>query len=149
MAIKAVKMSVVNEFLKTITNETNVREFAMNRGVNNALLFGACEERICEKIFEDLGYQRKTTFWSDMSIAEFYSVDAVKDTCKRVIKEWFTNKEYFTEFVMVINHKSWEWYERGNAILSQVYIDLYYFLRDLVFENWSDEELKYYLEITD
>ena len=34
-------------------------------------------------IFEMIGYEPKTTFWSDFSIADVFGVDSVKDTYNR------------------------------------------------------------------
>lgn len=34
-------------------------------------------------IFEMIGYEPKTTFWSDFSIADMFGADGVKDTYNR------------------------------------------------------------------
>ena len=47
----------------------NVQEFAVKNGVKNALVYGACEERVFERMASECGYTRKTTFFSDLSIA--------------------------------------------------------------------------------
>lgn len=61
----------------------------MNIGYNvqNALQYGACEEAIIEKVFAETGYERKTTFFSDLSIAEYYGIKDVEDTIRRVVKK--------------------------------------------------------------
>ena len=40
---------------------------------------------------EQLGYEPKTTFWEDFSIADRFGLDAVKDTYIRAFKEWKNN----------------------------------------------------------
>ena len=39
-------------------------------------------------IFEMIGYEPKTTFWSDFSIADMFGVEGVKDTYNRAKDEW-------------------------------------------------------------
>ena len=55
------------------------------------------------------GYQPKTTFWMDFSIADKFGIAAIKDTYNRAFKEWKNNHVYLTELVMVLNHKIWQW----------------------------------------
>jgi hypothetical protein len=62
------------------------------------------------------GYQPKTTFWMDFSIADRFGIEAIIDTYERAFKEWHTNHIYLTELVMVLNHKIWQWYEKNDAI---------------------------------
>ena len=59
-------------------------------------------------IFEMIGYEPKTTFWSDFSIADMFGADGVKDTYNRAKESWQDNIEYMAEFAMVLNHKSWQ-----------------------------------------
>ena len=61
-----------------------------------------------EYMMDLCGYETKTTFWDDFTIAEAYGESAVKDTYNRAFKEWKTNVEYITEFVMVLNHKMFQ-----------------------------------------
>lgn len=117
--------------------------------VQNALHYGACEEIIIENIFAEHGYERQYTFFSDLSIAEYYGLSSVKDTVKRVVKNWFDDTEGFTEFVMCVNHKSWEHYQRENQELSEYYANLFYELKDMVYEKWDREALDYFYKITD
>ncbi len=90
-----------------------------------------------------------TTFWQDFRIADVFGVDAVKDTYKRAFEEWKSDYRYLTDLVMVLNHSCWFWYERGNEGLSELYSDLYYETHDYALDNLKDEELRYYLEVTD
>ncbi|ENI9073036.1 hypothetical protein ABZ143_002832 [Listeria monocytogenes] len=59
-------------------------------------------------IFEMNGYEPKTTFWTDFSIADMFGFEGVKDTYNRAKESWQDNIEYMTEFAMVLNHKSWQ-----------------------------------------
>jgi hypothetical protein len=126
-----------------------VQEFAVRNGITNALLYGACEEKVFERIASECGYTRKTTFFSDLSIAEWYGAASVRSTYCTVVKNWLNDKVYFTEFVMSLNWKIWEQNARGNNELAQVYDELWKDADALVMEKWKDENLQYYLQTTD
>ena len=53
----------------------------------------------CEQMFEmflnDVGKERKTTFFSDLSIAECYGVKGVKDTYRQVMRSNCDWRKYF------------------------------------------------------
>ena len=91
-----------------------VQEFAVKNGVTNVFMYGACEERVFERQASECGYERKTTFFSDLSLAEWLGAASVRDTYNNVVKSWFNDKVYFTEFVMSLNWKIWEQHARGN-----------------------------------
>jgi len=86
----------------------------------NVLNYGAYEEKWWETNFlEDNGYNRQTTFYADLSIAEWCSgIKGIKDTYKKVLKSWKGNVKYLTEFVMCLNHKAWEFAD-SNFLLRQ------------------------------
>lgn len=99
-------------------------------------------------------YERKTTFTSDLSIAEWCESaekGATIDTMKRVILEWHTNKEFFAELVIATNLKSREHSARGNSGWSSLYADLYHLTKDLyLMWNGDDKEaIDYYYNYVD
>lgn len=94
-------------------------------------------------------YKPQTTFYSDFSIADAFGVNAVKDTFKRAFEEWKSNTVYLTELVMVLNHKCWEHYDKGNDTLSKLYSDLYYKANDYAWENLKGDDLTYFFNCTD
>lgn len=94
------------------------------------------------------GYEPKTTFWNDFSIAERFGIEAVKDTYKRAFDEWKTNIEYLTELTMMINWKMWRWADDKPA-LSMVYQKIWEELDAWCMDNLKGEDLQYYLRITD
>lgn len=110
-----------------------------------------CEARF-EMVLADLGnYERKTTFYSDLSIAEFYGTESVMDTYRRVMKEWLPNIVYITEFVLCLNHKSWEWHANGDSEMTSLYVDLYRKAVNEVLNHYKgdNEALGYYYQVTD
>ena len=100
-------------------------------------------------VTEFCGYEPKTTFWQDFSIADRFGLSAVKDTYKRSFKEWKTDVIYLTELVMVLNHKSWEHNDRGDIQLASLYADLYHETAQYAYENLTGDDLQYYLDVTD
>lgn len=110
--------------------------------------------RWSEMYFEDImaqsGYQRFTTFTSDLTIAEVMEGEkGIKETFNRINNEWKDDVKYYTEFVMALNIKIWELYERNNETLARVYSDLYYKARDIAFETFKGDDLKYFISTTD
>ena len=101
-------------------------------------------------IFEMNGYEPKTTFWNDFSIADMFGVRGVKDTYNRAKESWQDNIEFMTEFAMVLNHKSWQ-HNGKNQSLCSLYSDLWYEIEDFIYEHFKDNEeaLSYYLRVTD
>jgi hypothetical protein len=90
-----------------------------------------------------------TTFWSDFTIADAFGIDAVKDTFKRAFKEWKDDYRYLTDLVIVLNHKCWEHYERGNQQLSQLYSDYFYEAQNYAYDNLKGEEFDYFWKKVD
>ena len=89
------------------------------------------------------GYECKTTFWEDFSIADMFGIDAVKDTFNRAFNEWKGNYIYLTELVMILNWKIWQHHGR-NDDLASLYNDLWQKAEDYGYDNLKDEELNYF-----
>lgn len=94
------------------------------------------------------GYQPKTTFWMDFSIADRFGLSAVKDTFRRAFREWKTDAVYVTELSLVLNWKSWEHAER-NPVLSELYVELWQKVNDWCYEHLTGDDLTYYFQTTD
>lgn len=107
-------------------------------------------ENYFEKVMEDSGYERFTTFSSDLTIAELMGGEkAIKETFNRVVKDWKDDVKYFTEFTMALNIKAWELHERGNDTLTNVYSQLYYNAREFALDTFKGDDLSYFLRTTD
>lgn len=100
-------------------------------------------------IYDEIGYMPFTTFYEDFSIADAFGVDAIIDTYKRATKEWIHDVKYFTELVMVLNWKSAEHYNSGNATYNNLYAELFYEARDKAFDTFEGDDLRYFYETTD
>lgn len=95
-----------------------------------------------------IGYEPKTTFWEDFSIADCFGVGAVKDTFDRAFDSWKNDYIYLTELVMVLNHKIWQHYE-SNEALAEIYNDLWERSDLYARENLVGDELAYFYNTTD
>ena len=127
----------------------------MDRLSMNPLMYGMVEENRFNAQAADSGYKRISTFYSDLSIAEWYALkgiepNAVQDTYDRVCESWLSDYKMFTEFVLCLNWKSWEFYGE-NDTLGELYAELYYKASDLFREHFADNEeaLTYYFNVTD
>lgn len=111
----------------------------------------ACEAMFENYLSEQTGYKRITTFYSDLSIAEVYGADSIKDTYKRVMESWIDDIKFITEFCMALNIKSWQMAEEGKHDTGKLYSDLYYKCRESIFEHYKNdqESLNYFFETTD
>lgn len=94
------------------------------------------------------GYETKTTFWEDFSIADRFGISAIKDTYKRAFNEWKSNVEYITELVIVLNNKIWQHYQH-NETLARVYDELWRKCDDWCCKNLKGDDLSYYYSTTD
>lgn len=90
-----------------------------------------------------------TTFWQDFTIADRFGEDAVKDTYRRAFAEWKLDYKYLTELVMVLNWKIWDHYEKNNKELASLYNELWIKADNYALDNLKDDELTYFLTITD
>lgn len=89
------------------------------------------------------------TFFMDFSIADVFGANAVKDTFNRAFKEWKDNYKMLTALVITLNHKIWQHYEAENNELALVYDELWKKADQYAFDTLKDDELEYFIEVTD
>lgn len=119
----------------------NMRDELVQRNIRDPFTYGAwCERNFEMNLRED--YERKTTYTSDFSIAEWCvpieGMSAIADTLKNALNNWRDNIEWFAEILLVINLKSLEHSARGNNEYGKMYSELFYMVKDLYF-LWFDE----------
>lgn len=104
-----------------------------------------------------IGYEPKTTFWDDFSIADLYGLGAIHDTFRRAFREWQNNVTYVAELALVLNHKGCFYYaaaerygndERLDAI-AQVYFAMYHAVNDYAKKHFKDDDAEYYFRVID
>lgn len=94
------------------------------------------------------GYETKTTFWKDFSIADKFGTSAIKDTYNRAFKEWRDNYEYLSELVLVLNHKIWEHY-KTNETIANLYNELWEEAQNYGYDHLEGEKLAYFFNVID
>lgn len=95
------------------------------------------------------GYEFKTSFWTDFSIADHFGANAIKETFRSAFNDWKNNYVFLTELVIVLNWKSWEHCETGREDLSKLYVSLWELADAYAAENLKGEELSYFYRTTD
>ena len=100
-------------------------------------------------VAEAIGYTPITTFWDDFTIADHFGKDAIQDTYNRAFEAWKGDYKYLTELVMVLNHKIWQHYRADNMVYSELYDKLWKKADSYAMNNLKDDELRYFLEVTD
>ena len=94
------------------------------------------------------GYEMKTTFWEDFTIADAFGVSAIEDTYNRAFNGWKHDYVYITELSLVLNWKMFQWYEKDDSKY-QIYYNLYTKLDAWCMDNLRNNELIYYIDTTD
>lgn len=110
---------------------------------------GQAQSRFTAFMLNECGYITKTTFYMDFTIADAYGVDAIRDTYNRSFKAYQNDKVYITELCLVLNHKIWEHHSKNNEPLMVAYDTLWKQLDNWIMTHLSDEDLEYYLQVTD
>lgn len=120
-----------------------------NKGGRDVLTRAAKSNATFSAIMGDFGYKTKTTFYGDLTIAEAFGPKGVRETYDRVNNEWRHNVEYYTEFIMCLNHKIWEWYHKKDEEWAKLYDELWREADSWAAANYTGEDLQYYLRTTD
>lgn len=94
------------------------------------------------------GYTVQTTFWEDFTIADLFGLSAIRDTYNRAFKEWNEDYKFLTELVLVLNHKIWQ-HHKTRPEVAALYNDLWEQADQYAVDNLKDDELSYFLEVTD
>lgn len=112
-----------------------------------------------QKYFDSVGnYKMKHSFVEAFAIADWVSgAKGVKDTYKKLLKEYGNNYKDFTELVMAINMLSWGNDQlrkqdiEGREEYIQLYSELYYESRDAFYDKFENdsEACDYFFEMTD
>ena len=106
------------------------------------------QERFRMMMRDMSGYEVKTSFYGDFTIADAFGEEGVRDTYKRCFESWKDDYKYLTELYLVLNHKIWELYE-VNKSLAKVYDELWRNLGCWCDENFTKDELSYFYETID
>ena len=101
-----------------------------------------------QMMLQDCGYETKTTFWDDFSIADAFGLDAIKETFDRAFAHWKNDVVYLTELVLVLNHKLWSHYQT-NPRYGELYETLWSRAQDYAYEHLKGDDLTYFCRCVD
>ena len=123
---------------------------AQNAPTPNVLEIAARKQAAFTRgLAETNGYETISTFYGDLTIAEEMGGAAgVRETFDRVNKEWRHDYRYYTEFVLALNWKIWEWY-KTNEPLAAVYNELWEQADKWACDNLTGEAAEHYYNVTD
>ena len=114
----------------------------------NIFEYAAANEMAFEQFLESVGKTRKTTLFSDLSIAECFGVSEVADTYKRVMDDWGKSLEFMCEWVIALNQKIWQHYE-SNPDLGKLYDELWRKADEYCMNHFKGDDLTAYLNYVD
>ena len=96
------------------------------------------------------GYEFKTTFWEDFTIADHFGLLAIEDTFNRAFDEWKSNYIFLTELVLVLNWKIWQHWEMDNSSqAAKLYDKLWRVAQSYAYETLEGDELSYFYSTID
>ena len=95
----------------------------------------------------------RETFWKAFDDAEEAGLNTVIMIASILYQRWRDEICELTDFVMVVNHKSWEHHRKGNSALQELYTDLYYEYYEKAINylesKGRNEELSYFIRTLD
>lgn len=98
---------------------------------------------------EQTGYETITTYYGDFTIAEGFGTSAIRETYEGALRDWGHNVKYFTEVVLVLNHKIWE-HHGHNEEFARLYDELWRKADTYALDTFTGEEdAQYYFDVTD
>lgn len=95
----------------------------------NVVLYAAMLENWVKN---NLDYKLDYTFVVDFAVAEFFGIEAIKETYSRCKQEWLDNYKAFTEVAIAVNMLSWAHYymkrekREGQDGFIKVYTELWH-----------------------
>lgn len=114
----------------------------------NVFAYASINEQYFEQFLETVGKERKTTFFADLSIAEWFGTNAVDDTYNRVMKSWGDDLEFMCEWVIALNQKIWQHHE-SNPELGRSYDELWRKADEYCMNHFKGDDLTAYLKYVD
>lgn len=92
-------------------------------------------------------------FWQAFTEAEKDGEATIITIASIMYQRWRDDIEELTDLVMVINHKSWDHYRKGNAKYQEVYTELYYKYYekalDYLEKEGREDDLRYFIRTLD
>lgn len=128
--------------------QTTIKKIAEK---TNVFTYAAANERIFERIQANFGKKRETTFFSDLSIAEWYGLSGVKETYENVMKSWIDDVKYITEFALSLAWKAYQHEDADNVEMCKEYWTLFEECKDTIYKHYDGnaDAVRYIFETLD
>lgn len=95
-----------------------------------------------QDVVEILGLM--TSSHADLTIAERFSLGAIKQTYRAYMRDWRENVVFMTEFCTALNHKIYEVaLDHKHNPLADLYVELFEKVRNYCENTFTGEELRY------
>lgn len=114
----------------------------------NVFQYAANCEAVFEQFMQSEGKERKTTFFNDLSFAEWFGETSVIDTYNAVMREWKDDINYMCEWVISLNQKIWQ-HSSTNKNLAELYYALWRRADNYCCKHFEGEELDTYYDYID
>lgn len=91
--------------------------------------------------------------WKELDALDEIGVDYLEEQTENLFRQYRDDIEKLTEWVMVINHKCWDYHEKHEPLASDIYSKLYYkYYEEAI--NYLDKEnrkddLSYFIRTLD
>ena len=101
-----------------------------------------------QDVVEILGLM--TSSHADLTIAERFSLGAIKQTYRAYMRDWKENVVFMTEFCTALNHKIYEAApDHKHNPLADLYVELFEKVWNYCENTFTGEELRYFYRMTD
>lgn len=101
-----------------------------------------------DQFCEMTGYECKTAYYQELSIAENFGIQTVKACIRRQLRESMNDYKLLTELVMMVNWRYFRWMD-SNPQLAEFYARVYEDLDEYAVDHLKEKELSYYYKTTD
>ena len=114
--------------------------------VPNAIIYAVhCNNVLTKILYDNSGYEAQFAFTTLISKAEWEGGrDEVLKTVTKAAKTHADDEKAMAELIYCVNMKSWEHYERKHRQWAIFYSELYYAVKDLVYDYYENEKDKTY-----
>ena len=97
-------------------------------------------------------YEYQTTFTQDFAAIEDLGEVEIKELAEKLFQLWKDDIVHLTELIMVINHRSWYWYNVDDELCA-IYTELYYEYDEKAINylesKGNEEDLSYFFRTLD
>lgn len=106
------------------------------------------------EFWREIGYEPCTTFWEDFSMADkfvgYIDRNPLEELYDIALPYAKSDYKVFTELVMVLNHKIWQWYQE-NQVHARLYDALWRRSMEDFFKTFKHNSVavEYYYRVTD